>query len=107
MLLHVGFGFIGGLWSADKWGFGIAMLPVGALYIYYQAHIGRISSTRYCTVFQSLVRHASVRRILSSRYLLASYLPRQIPLSLETFSALINGCVFWYRDGFFCGIEVV
>ena len=55
-----------------KWGFGVAMLPVGAL-CFYQAHFGRtcfqnshfgrISSTLYFTVFRSLGGHASARRV--------------------------------------------
>ena len=55
-----------------KWGFGVAMLPVGAL-CFYQAHFGRtcfqnghfgrISSTLYFTVFWSLGGHASARRV--------------------------------------------
>ena len=55
-----------------RWGFGVAMLPVGAL-CFYQAHFGRtcfqnghfgrISSTQYFTVFRSLGGHASARRV--------------------------------------------
>ena len=55
-----------------KWGFEVAMLPVGAL-CFYQArsgrtcfqngHFGRISSTLYFTMFQSLGGHASARRV--------------------------------------------
>ena len=54
-----------------KWGFGVAMLLVGAL-CFYQAHFGRtvlpnrfgrISSTLYVTVFQSLGGHTSARRV--------------------------------------------
>ena len=55
-----------------KWGFGVAMLPVGAL-CFYQAHFGRtvlpkwplwrISSTPYFTVSQSLAGHASARGV--------------------------------------------
>ena len=55
---------------APKWGFGVAMLPVGALCFYQahfgrgcfqNAHFGRISSTLYFTVF--LGGHASARRV--------------------------------------------
>ena len=55
-----------------KWGFGVAMYPVGAL-CFYQAHFGRtvlpnghfgrICSTLYFTVFQNLGGHASARRV--------------------------------------------
>ena len=53
-----------------KWGFGVAMLPVGAL-CFYQAHFGRTVLPKwsfwahrfslYFTVFQSLRGHASAR----------------------------------------------
>ena len=56
-----------------KWGFGVAMLPEGAL-CFYQArfgrtvlpkwpHFGRVSSPLYFTVFLSLEGHASARRV--------------------------------------------
>ena len=57
---------------SPKWGFRVAMLPVGAL-CFYQAHFrrmgfqnghfGRISFTLYFTVFRNLGRHASARRM--------------------------------------------
>ena len=55
-----------------KWGFGVAVLPVGALCFYHahfgrtcfqNGHFGRISSTLYFTVFRSLGGHASARRV--------------------------------------------
>ena len=57
----------------SKWGFGVAILPVGALCLYQahfgramllqNGHFGRISSTLYFTVFPSLGGHASARRV--------------------------------------------
>ena len=53
-----------------KWGFGLAMLPVGALSSrilgtrrFQNRHFGRISSTLYFTLFQTLGGHASARRV--------------------------------------------
>ena len=60
-----------------EWGFGVAMLPVGALCFYPRCilgarcfqnhgHFGRISSTLFSTVFQDLGGHASARRVSHS-----------------------------------------
>ena len=55
-----------------KWGFGVAVLPVGASCFYrahwahgafQHGHFGRISSTLYFTVFRSLGGHTSARRV--------------------------------------------
>ena len=60
-------------WGDSKVGFGVAMLPVGALW-FCLAHFGRtvlpkwplwenFSSTLYFTIFRSLGGHASARRV--------------------------------------------
>ena len=95
-------------WEPTKWGFGVAMLPVGAL-CFHQAHFGRTVLPKwpfwahlFYSVFHSVFRvwedmlppgacrmsHASARRIVSCRGLCASSLCSQIPLpSAATFGA--------------------